>query len=123
MGINHTYIRNIRGRPPFQIEHYFGDYNLPKDKFLLEQTKLNDGWVSMETMLKFKRLASLCDDAGVILDALAAAADKSGLMEVDAAGSKIRRAPSKPVPEWNDERKAQLTKQTVYVKGFDKVRL
>ena len=74
-------------------------------------------------MLKFKRLASLCDDPSVIIDALAAAADKSGLMEVDTAGSKIRRAPSKPVPEWNDERKAQLTKQTVYVKGFDKVRL
>ena len=103
-----------------QIEHYFGDYNLPKDKFLLEETKLNDGWVSMETMLKFKRLAALCDDASVILEILAAAT--SGLMEVDAAGSKIRRVPSKPVPEWNDERKAQLAKQTVYVKGFDKVR-
>jgi len=101
-----------------QIEHYFGDYNLPKDKFLLEETKLNDGWVSMETMLKFKRLAALCDDASVILEILAAAT--SGLMEVDAAGSKIRRVPSKPVPEWNDERKAQLAKQTVYVKGFDK---
>ena len=105
-----------------QIEHYFGDYNLPKDKFLLEQTKLDDGWVSMETMLKFKRLAALCDDAGVILDILAAATT-SGLMEVDAVGLKIRRVPSKPVPEWNEERKAQLAKQTVYTKGFDKVRL
>jgi len=103
-----------------QIEHYFGDFNLPKDKFLLEQTKLDDGWVSMETMLKFKRLSALCDDASVILDALAAAAAKSGLMEIDAAGSRVRRVPSKPVPEWNDERKAQLAKQTVYTKGFDK---
>jgi len=100
-----------------QIEHYFGDFNLPKDKFLLEQTKINDGWVSMETMLKFKRLAALCDDAATICDILATA---NGLMEVDAAGSRIRRAPSKPVPEWNDERRAQLVKQTVYVKGFDK---
>ena len=103
----------------FQIEHYFGDFNLPKDKFLLEQTKINDGWVSMETMLKFKRLAALCDDAATICDILATA---NGLMEVDAAGSRIRRVPSKPVPEWNDERRAQLGKQTVYIKGFDKVR-
>ena len=76
----------------------------------------------METMLKFKRLSALCDDASVILDTLAAAAAKSGLMEIDAAGSRVRRVPSKPVPEWNDERKAQLAKQTVYTKGFDKVR-
>ena len=76
----------------------------------------------METMLKFKRLAALCDDAGVILDILGAAATTTpGLMEVDAVGSKIRRVPTKPVPEWNDERKAQLAKQTVYIKGFDKV--
>ena len=28
-----------------QIEHYFGDFNLPRDKFLLEQIKdSEDGW-------------------------------------------------------------------------------
>lgn len=27
-----------------QVEHYFGDFNLPRDKFLLELTKENDGW-------------------------------------------------------------------------------
>ena len=38
-----------------QVEYYFGDFNLPRDKFLLEETKTDEGWVSMETMLKFKR--------------------------------------------------------------------
>ncbi len=36
-----------------QVEHYFGNYNLPRDKFLLEQMKLDDGWIPMETMVKF----------------------------------------------------------------------
>ncbi|XP_004417755.1 PREDICTED: lupus La protein homolog, partial [Odobenus rosmarus divergens] len=27
-----------------QIEYYFGDFNLPRDKFLKEQIKLDEGW-------------------------------------------------------------------------------
>ena len=41
----------------------------------------------------------------------------SGLMEVDEERQKIRRCPSISLPEWNDERKEQLTASTVYVKG------
>ena len=48
-----------------QIEHYFGDYNLPRDKFLKETIKADDGWVPMETMLNFQRLAALSTDAKV----------------------------------------------------------
>ena len=50
-----------------QIEHYFGDYNLPRDKFLKETIQSDDGWVSMETMMKFQRLASLSTDIKVTL--------------------------------------------------------
>lgn len=53
-----------------QVEYYFGDFNLPRDKFLLEETKSDDGWVTMETMLKFKRLAELSKDEKVIVEAL-----------------------------------------------------
>ena len=28
------------------MEYYFGDFNLPRDKFLQEETKSDDGWVS-----------------------------------------------------------------------------
>ena len=48
-----------------QIEHYFGDYNLPRDKFLKETIKTDDGWVPMETMLNFQRLAALSTDSKV----------------------------------------------------------
>lgn len=62
------------------FQYYFGDYNLPKDKFLQEQIKLDDGWVPLEIMLKFNRLAKLSSDEPVILSAIKKS--KTGLMEV-----------------------------------------
>ena len=50
-----------------QVEHYFGDYNLPRDKFLKETIQSDDGWVPMDVMLKFQRLAGLSTDSKVIL--------------------------------------------------------
>ena len=41
-------------------------------------------------------------------------------MEVDEENQKIRRCPTLPVPEWNDQRKEELMNNTVYVKGFEK---
>ena len=51
-----------------QIEHYFGDYNLPRDKFLKETIKEDDGWVPMTTMLNFQRLAALSTDSKVPIE-------------------------------------------------------
>jgi len=101
-----------------QIEHYFGDYNLPRDKFLKETIKADDGWVPMETMLNFQRLAALSTDAKIIMAALKKGG--SGLMEVDEDNQKIRRCPTVPLPEWNDARREELMNSTVYVKGFEK---
>jgi len=101
-----------------QVEHYFGDYNLPRDKFLKETIQSDDGWVPMEVMLKFQRLASLSTDSKVILSSLKKGG--SGLMEVDDDHQKIRRCPTLPLPEWNDARRQELMDNTVYVKGFEK---
>ena len=49
-----------------QVEHYFGDYNLPRDKFLKETIQTDEGWVPMDVMLKFQRLAGLSTDSKVI---------------------------------------------------------
>ena len=100
-----------------QIEYYFGDFNLPRDKFLSEETKADAGWVSMETMLKFKRLVELSSDSAVIVAALKKS--KAGLMEVAEDNTKIRRNPEIPLPENTVESKAALEARTVYVKGFD----
>ncbi|XP_012696251.1 lupus La protein isoform X2 [Clupea harengus] len=99
-----------------QIEYYFGDHNLVRDKFLKEQIQLDDGWVTLETMLKFNRLKTLTKEEAVIVEALRKS--KSGLLEVSEDKTKIRRCPSKPLPEMNDEYKDILKHKSVYIKGF-----
>uniref|UniRef100_G3URG0 Small RNA binding exonuclease protection factor La n=1 Tax=Meleagris gallopavo TaxID=9103 RepID=G3URG0_MELGA len=99
-----------------QIEYYFGNHNLPRDKFLKEQIKLDDGWVPLEVMIKFNRLSRLSKDFGVIVEALRKS--KTGLMEINEDKTKIRRSPNKPLPELNDQYKAAIKNRSVYVKGF-----
>lgn len=99
-----------------QIEYYFGDHNLPRDKFLKEQLQLDDGWVAVETMLKFNRLNSITTDTGIIVEAIQKS--KTGLLELSEDKTKIRRSPDKPLPEVNDEYRAAITHKSVYIKGF-----
>lgn len=99
-----------------QVEFYFGDFNLHRDKFMQNEMKNNDGWFTMDTMLKFQRLAKLCSEPGTILAALKKS--KKKLMEIDLEEQKIRRKPSKPVPENNAAYRRLLDQRTVYVKGF-----
>ncbi|XP_065493439.1 kelch-like protein 23 isoform X1 [Caloenas nicobarica] len=99
-----------------QIEYYFGNHNLPRDKFLKEQIKLDDGWVPLEVMIKFNRLSRLSKDFSVIVEALRKS--KTGLMEINEDKTKIRRSPNKPLPELNDQYKAAIKNRSVYVKGF-----
>ncbi|XP_049451122.1 lupus La protein [Epinephelus fuscoguttatus] len=99
-----------------QIEYYFGDHNLPRDKFLKEQLQLDDGWVTLETMLKFNRLKSLTTEPSVIVKALQKS--KTGLLEMSEDKTKIRRSADKPLPEMNDDYKDALKHKSVYMKGF-----
>ncbi|KAG0727410.1 La [Chionoecetes opilio] len=101
-----------------QIEYYFGDYNLPRDKFLQQEIKNDDGWVTLETMIKFKRLASISSDKAVIAEAIRKASDC--ILEVHEEGLKIRRSPSHPLPIFDDNLKEETMKRTVYCKGFAK---
>jgi len=99
-----------------QIEYYFGDINLPRDRFLQEQIKEDDGWVSLEVMLKFKRLASLSDDPKIIAEALEKSENK--MVCLNDEKTKIRRNPEKPLPENNAEYIKQSQARSAYVKGF-----
>ncbi|KFM80526.1 Lupus La protein, partial [Stegodyphus mimosarum] len=100
-----------------QIEYYFGNYNLSKDKFLREQIKLDNGWVPLETMVKFNRLKILSEDFAVITGALKKSQNQ--LMEVNEDNTKIRRRVEKPVPE-DFSRSEEIDEKTLYVKGFKK---
>ncbi|KAG7272355.1 hypothetical protein CRUP_011603 [Coryphaenoides rupestris] len=99
-----------------QIEYYFGDHNLPRDKFLKEQLQLDDGWVAVSTMLKFNRLKCLTTDSNVIIEALQKS--KTGLLEISEDKTKLRRSSNKPLPEFNEEYKDAMKNKSVYIKGF-----
>uniref|UniRef100_A0A8C4YB25 Small RNA binding exonuclease protection factor La n=1 Tax=Gopherus evgoodei TaxID=1825980 RepID=A0A8C4YB25_9SAUR len=107
---------NLENKICQQIEYYFGDHNLPRDKFLKEQVKLDDGWVPLEIMIKFNRLSSLSKDFNVIVESLRKS--KAGLMEISEDKTKIRRSPNKPLPEVNDQYKNAIKNRSVYIKGF-----
>ncbi|XP_071450711.1 la protein homolog [Hetaerina americana] len=100
-----------------QVEYYFGDFNLPRDKFLQEQIKLDDGWIPLTTMLNFKRLATLTTDLDIIADALK---KSSKLIEVDGEKKKIRRSSEKPLPAMTESRMKEVQARTIYCKGFTK---
>ncbi|XP_076238182.1 la autoantigen-like [Calliopsis andreniformis] len=97
-----------------QVEFYFGDVNMQRDKFLIEQTKLDDGWVPMAIMLNFKMLASMSKDVDIILKAL----ESSDLIEVSEDKKKIRRSLKHPLPVYNEEYRKAQEARTAYVKGF-----
>lgn len=99
-----------------QIEYYFGDHNLPRDKFLKDQMQLDDGWVTLETMLKFNRLKNLTSDTAVIVKSLQKS--KVGLLEVSEDQTKIRRCPTKPLPEHDEEFRDAVKHKSIYMKGF-----
>lgn len=101
-----------------QIEYYFGDANLFRDKFLQSEITKNEGWVAVSTLTTFKRLAALSTDLKVIVDAL----DKSdsGLLEISEDRQSIRRHPERPLPEKNEETRKEIISRTAYVKGFPK---
>lgn len=109
-------VSKLEGSIIRQLEYYFGDANLARDKFLLDQITKDDGWVPLDVLLTFKRLKSLSEDKKVIVDAI----EKSdeGLIEISEDREKLRRHPERPVPELNEEKRKEIYARTVYVKGF-----
>lgn len=100
-----------------QLEYYFGDMNLPRDRFLQEQIREDaDGWVSLAIMTKFNRLKQLTSNLKMIATAIRKC--DSGLLEVSKDGVYMRRSPDVPLPENTEDRRAELQKKTVYAKGF-----
>lgn len=54
-----------------QVEFYFSDSNIAKDKFLKgKATETPEGWVSLEVIGSFKRMKEMTEDAEAIVEAL-----------------------------------------------------
>uniref|UniRef100_A0A2M4BPY4 Putative rna-binding protein la n=1 Tax=Anopheles marajoara TaxID=58244 RepID=A0A2M4BPY4_9DIPT len=99
-----------------QLEYYFGDANLLRDKFLKEKIKEDNGWVTLDVLLSFKRLKALSEDKKVIVEAIEKSTE--GLIEVSEDREKLRRHPERPLPELDEETRKEIYTRTVYVKGF-----
>lgn len=100
-----------------QIEYYFSEPNLRRDKFLIQKVAENeDGWVDISVLLTFNRLKAITGDAKAIVDAM----DKSpnGTVQVSEDRLKLRRHPENPLPEFNETRRKELQARTAYAKGF-----
>jgi lupus La protein homolog len=99
-----------------QVEYYFGDFNLMRDKFLKAQTAKDDGWVPLTVLLTFNRLKALTKEPSKVIEALKLS--KSGLLEINEDETKVRRSPEMPLPEETEEYKNEMNKKTAHIKGF-----
>jgi len=77
-----------------QIEFYFSDSNLPKDKFLLNETKKTpEGWVSLKKISEFKKMCQM----EATVPKLVAAVKASEFLAVDDKEENVRR--TTPLPD------------------------
>ena len=95
-----------------QVEFYFGDANLPRDKFLLAKMQEDaDGWVPIQTIASFSRMAQLSQDVAVVAESLLGSAANGGNLEVSEDRTMVRRCT--PLPQHVD-----TLATSVYVKGL-----
>lgn len=100
-----------------QIEYYFSENNLRRDKFMSQKIAENDnGWIDISVLLTFNRLKSITEDATEIVDAM----DKSphGIVQISEDRKQLRRHPENPLPEFNETRRKEVQGRTAYAKGF-----
>jgi len=93
-----------------QIEYYFGDFNLPQDRFMNKVIQENvDGWFPVETLLKFKKIkaleAGLCEIVESLVD--------SDVVKVNEGQTHIKRKHPLKDAAWVNDR-------TIQAKGFPK---
>lgn len=92
-----------------QVEFYFGDSNLPRDKFLCARAQESEeGWVSLETVASFARMRALTEDPEVVKAALS---QPSEVIVLSDDKARVRRL--HPIPEQKD-----TLERTLYVGGF-----
>jgi lupus La protein len=94
-----------------QVEFYFSDANLPRDKFLWTLTQSdpkNQGWVQIKTIASFKRMQRF-KSLEVIVDALRQSKE---LLEVSEDGTAVRR--KIPLVKPTTEGFQELNNRTVY---------
>jgi len=90
-----------------QVEFWFSDSNMPRDKFLKETSEKDDGWVPISVLMTFKRMQSLTTDPKEVV----AACKDSTEVVVSEDETKVKR--TRPLPADYDAKK-----RSVFVKHF-----
>ncbi|NWU94897.1 LARP7 protein, partial [Upupa epops] len=94
-----------------QVDFWFGDVNLHKDRFLREQIeKSRDGYVDISLLVSFNKMKKLTTDGKLI----ARAVKSSTVVELDLEGTRIRRR--QPL----GEQPKDVDSRTVYVELLPK---
>ncbi|GMM32681.1 Lhp1 protein [Saccharomycopsis crataegensis] len=95
-----------------QVEFYFSDANLPKDKFLWRTVQSNDeGFVPIETIALFNRMKKYRP-----LEKVVNAIQKSDFLVVSENGESVRR--KVPIVPPNEDEQRDAFQRSIYVKGF-----
>ncbi|XP_034712832.1 la-related protein 7 [Etheostoma cragini] len=104
-------VKQLLGDVKKQVEFWFGDVNLHKDRFLKKVIdESEDGYVDISVLASFNRMKRLTSDTKLIARAL----KNSSVVEVNLEGNKVRRQlPIGEVPKDVDSR-------TVYVELLPK---
>lgn len=88
-----------------QVEFYFGDSNLQKDRFMKQEiSKHPEGYVPIPTIASFNRMKQITDDLNLVVKAM----KLSSMLEVNGDETMVRR--NTPVPEPQN-----VDKETIYV--------
>ncbi|XP_018546199.1 la-related protein 7 [Lates calcarifer] len=104
-------VKQLLGDVKKQVEFWFGDVNLHKDRFLRKLIdESDDGYVDISVLASFNRMKKLTTDTKLIARAL----KNSSVVEVNLEGNKVRRQlPVGDIPNDTDSR-------TVYVELLPK---
>ncbi|KAG7496291.1 la-related protein 7 [Solea senegalensis] len=104
-------VKQLLGDVKKQVEFWFGDVNLHKDRFLRKlMDEADDGYVDISVLTSFNRMKKLTTDTKLIARAL----KNSSVVEVNLEGTKVRRQfPVGDIPNDTDSR-------TVYVELLPK---
>lgn len=97
--------KKIIGQLQEQIEFYFGDSNLQKDRFMKQEiNKHPEGYVNISTIASFNRMKQITNDLNLVVKAM----KTSSMLEVSGDDLMVRR--KTPVPEPRN-----VDKETIYV--------
>tara|TARA_B110000208_G_C11750484_1_gene423276 strand:- start:1017 stop:1652 length:636 start_codon:yes stop_codon:yes gene_type:complete len=101
-GVDAALLSEVRA----QVEFYFGDTNLPTDKFLLKQIKKSgaaEGWCAIGVVTSFPKMKKMMPGwkKGRMVALVVEALEPSTLLSVDDAGKRLRRTEGVP-EEWMD---------------------